>query len=80
MTVEPHTASVKLMQIQSDTQDHQGERGIAVQIRRPFLPRSCSLSLVGAGSGWVRLETRIRCSFCGLQPPGFSWHEPCVIL
>lgn len=50
MTVEPHTASVKLMQIQSDTQGHQEERGIAVQIRRPFCPgaaRCRSLAQVG---------------------------------
>lgn len=51
MTVEPHTASVKLMQIQSDKQGHQGKRESAVQIRLAILPRSCLLSPAGAGSG-----------------------------
>lgn len=51
MTVEPHTASVKLMQIQLDKQGHQGKRGIAVQIRRPFCPGAARCRLLAQALG-----------------------------
>lgn len=77
MTVEPHTASVKLMQIQT----HKATmKTVESQFR--YEGRSAQeLLAVARWRRWVRLETQIRCSFCGLQPPGSaSWHEPCVIL